>query len=304
MAKMNKKSGFLIILGVFFGPSSVCFANNPTDEATIVEIGGHEDSDSKASKEEPTSGVVNPSPATTVKGKIKGAMNRDSSKENQPKDVPQAYERQAETQSNLPRYAKRSSQESSEYQDPSVETTQTSQFGLYELKRGTSLNAIIEGNIVAYPDSQAPVSAIVTAPEKYKRAKILGTASLDTSTKRINIEFDTLILATDSTSYTIKGITSDRTGKLGLNGVHKTDYWNWLWAEVLVRSSGGLVEASEDKEHSIFGSSTSVTPSNAAKKGVATGLNTMADRFGEKRSKAIEMTEVSGPTAISVSIVQ
>jgi hypothetical protein len=302
---MSKKPWFLIVLGIVLGGSTLSFAVNPTEESTLVDLDDKASVGSVTDKNSPSE--------TEVKTNLSESKVQRKSKATSKKRVSQIEVRdnfvkgqrsQGTIRGNLPEYAKQRLEIDREYIDPSVETSKENAFSLYEMKRGTTINAIIEGDIVAYPDSQAPVSAIVTAPEKYKLARLLGTASLDTSTKRINIEFQTLILSDSATSYNIKGITSDRSGKLGLEGIHKTDFWNWLWAEVLVRSSGGIVEASSDKEHSIFGESVSVSPENAARKGVATGLNTVADRFGEKRSNAIEMTELNGPTAITVSIVQ
>ena len=302
---MSKKPWFLIVLGIVLGGSTLSFAVNPTEESTLVDLDDKASVGSVTDKNSPSE--------TEVKTNLSESKVQRKSKATSKKRVSQIEVRdnfvkgqrsQGTIRGNLPEYAKQRLEIDREYIDPSVETSKENAFSLYEMKRGTTINAIIEGDFVAYPDSQAPVSAIVTAPEKYKLARLLGTASLDTSTKRINIEFQTLILSDSATSYNIKGITSDRSGKLGLEGIHKTDFWNWLWAEVLVRSSGGIVEASSDKEHSIFGESVSVSPENAARKGVATGLNTVADRFGEKRSNAIEMTELNGPTAITVSIVQ
>lgn len=318
MAKMNEKLGFLIVISVVFSLSSLVYAQNVTQESSLYDL-------TNEKSESPSSST--PSEVTTQKDQqdvmptddktmdaarsnsLSGKNEEDNSKSASNKKLisrknqiePKIFERAS---GNLPSYTRRLESSGREFHDPSVETSQSTQFSLLEMKRGTVLNAVIDGDIVAYPDSLAPVTATVTAPEKYKRAKLLGTANLDTVTKRVNVEFTTMILSHETTSYTIKGITSDRSGKLGVEGVHKTDYWNWLWAEVLVRSSGGLIDASTEKDHSLFGASTTVTPENAAKHGVATGLNTMADRFGEKRSKSVDMTEVSGPIAVKVSITQ
>lgn len=307
MVNLNKKPGFLLIISLVFGLISVADASNPTEESTLVEIGGPNVSEKKSSDADEKS-IPSPLPEKPEKSLLRNdkvIIKKKSTTTLHSKSTefqPSVFARDPE--GNIPIYAKRNAESEREYQDPSVETNSSTLFQLIDLKRGTTLHAVIESDIVAYPDSQAPVRAIVTAPEKYKRATILGSANLDTATKRVNIEFHTLIRAADTTSYSIKGITSDRSGKLGLGGIHKTEFWNWLWAEVLVRSSGGIVEASEEQDRSLFGSAASVNPTNAAKKGVSTGLNTMAERFGEKRSKAVEMTEVSGPTAITISIIQ
>jgi hypothetical protein len=140
---------------------------------------------------------------------------------------------------------------------------------------------------------------------KYKSARVIGTASLDESTKRINIEFHTLVLPDGNMAYAIKGITSHRDGELGLKGEYKTEFWKWLWAEAIVKSVGGYTDASIEKEHSLLGGFQNLaSPENAAKKGAAQGLGTIGDRFAEKRRIAPEMTEVTGPVQIAITVLE
>jgi hypothetical protein len=206
---------------------------------------------------------------------------------------------------NLPSYARRKNiNQYDSFKDPNFDPKNKDDFKLQSLKKGTQLFAVIQNNILAYPDSQSPVSGVVTIG-KYKNAKVIGTATLDETTKRINVEFHTLVLPDGNTSYAIKGITSHRDGELGLKGEYKTEFWKWLWAEAVVKSVSGYTDASIDKEHSLLGGFQNVpSPENAAKKGAAQGLSTIGDRFAEKRRVAPEMTEVTGPVQITITVLE
>ena len=212
---------------------------------------------------------------------------------------------QSQDAGNLPSYARRKNINQYEsFKDPNFDPKNKDDFKLQSLKRGAQLFAVIQNNILAYPDSQSPVSGVVTMG-KYKNAKVIGTATLDETTKRINVEFHTLVLHDGNTSYAIKGITSHRDGELGLKGEYKTEFWKWLWAEAVVKSVSGYTDASIDKEHSLLGGFQNVpSPENAAKKGAAQGLNTIGDRFAEKRRVAPEMTEVTGPVQITITVLE
>jgi hypothetical protein len=210
-----------------------------------------------------------------------------------------------EDSGNLPSYARRKNiNQYDSFKDPNFDPKNKDDFKLQSLKNGTQLFAVIQNNILAYPDSQSPVSGVVTIG-KYKNAKVIGTATLDETTKRINVEFHTIVLPDGNTSYAIKGITSHRDGELGLKGEYKTEFWKWLWAEAVVKSVSGYTDASIDKEHSLLGGFQNIpSPENAAKKGAAKGLSTIGDRFAEKRRVAPEMTEVTGPVQITITVLE
>lgn len=302
---MNKKPGFFIIILLCLS-SILSFANNPSEESTLIDIGSN-DAMTYAEEESKEASAEIKVKDPMVESNVQPETNKESQSLLKQKDKKRVFidgSKKIEALGNIPDYARRTDSSEQSFKEPGLETSNVSHFSLLSLKAGTVLRAVIEGDVIAYEKSESPVLAVVTYPEQYKRAKLLGKANLDTETKRVNVEFHTMVLASDTTPYTIKGLTSDRDGKLGLGGIHQTDFWQWLWAEVLVRSSGGFLEASTEKEHSIFGSSTAVTPENAAKKGVSTGLSTVADRFGEKRARASEQTEVRGPTAVNIFISQ
>ena len=205
---------------------------------------------------------------------------------------------------NLPDYAYRKSSRDDQFNDPNFEPKNKEEFKLLSLKKGTILHSVIENNILAYPNSQSPVTGVVTSG-LYRGAQVIGTATLDEVTKRVNIEFHTVVLKGAGTAYAIKGITANRDGELGLKGEYKTEFWKWLWAEVLVRTAGGYADATVEREASFFGAYNAVpNPENAAKRGATKGLDTIGDRFSEKRRIAPEMTEVRGPVQITITVME
>lgn len=293
-----------IVYFIFFAVwSPMILASNPAEESTLIDLNGSE-SEKEVNRDHNSNHQGGHDCSINTCG-VPGAIEKGHGKSRKGSvNGFQSYERSLSDRRNIPSDLIRSDSIDREFNSPEVETSPIVEKKLLGLIKGSVLDAVIEQDILAYPDSKAPVMALVTFPESFRNARLMGLATLDTETKRILIDFQSLILPGDTTSYAFKGITTERSGKLGLKGIHKTEFWKWLWAEALTRTTGGVIEASAERDSTVFGPIKEITPENVAKSGAAKGLESISEKFAEKKGRSTEFTEVSGPTSISISVIE
>lgn len=214
-----------------------------------------------------------------------------------------SLQRKESEDGNLPSYARRT-QPAFEFESPTI-VPKNSDFDKHvEIKPGDVLKAVINHNIVAYPGSKSPVTARVLEG-KFKGSTILGEASLDASTKRINVTFRSIRPLKEKEPYTLTGILLADDGLMGIEGIYESNYWTYFWAETLANTVSGFADATTKKTQSVWGSSTpdpGVDP--AARQGVAHGLSKTAEKLAEKGRNVLERSTAYAPTIIQITITQ
>lgn len=264
--------------------SMMCFAQVPTSEKVLDELPNRVESVPKKTStasevkiEKAATISVGRKPATKVSVKI-------------------------QENSNLPSYAHRKG--AVEFNSPVIYNKTTDFRTNPRIKPGDTLKAIINHSIKAYPDSQAPVTARVIEGE-FKGSLLLGTASMDKTTKRIDINFTSIRSTSEATSFDITGLTQSEDGQLGVEGIYESKYWEYFWAETLANSVAAAADATTQKTQTQFGGFLP-TPGidSSVRQGVAVGMARTAERLGERARSQPEITTATGPILINVIITK
>lgn len=205
-------------------------------------------------------------------------------------------------ENNIPKYAQRS-KPSLEFDNPTHISKSPDSEKHSQIFKGDTLKVLIQQSIVAYSDSNAPISGFVLEGEM-KGSTVFGQATLDSVTKKINIRFTSIRPKTSKQTYTIEGQTTELSGELGLPGNFESHYWDYFVAESVSKAISGYAEGSISKSKNIFGSyEEEITPGSAAKKGIAEGFKSISQRMGEKASRAPEFATLKGPILTNVIIL-
>lgn len=212
-------------------------------------------------------------------------------------------QRPAKNSGNLPIYAIRTAPVE-EYDTQTAIPKNTDFNSHIEVRPGDTLRAVISQNIVAYPGSKAPVTGRILEG-KFKGALVLGEATMDETTKRVNIHFKSIRPMKSRDSYALAGVLLSEDGMQGLQGEYESNYWTYFWAETITNTVAGFADATTKKTQTIWG--TSVAESGidpATRQGIAQGLAKTADRLGDRAKNAPEMTTVHGPTIVQITVTQ
>ena len=207
------------------------------------------------------------------------------------------------TTGNLPLYARRT-QAVYEFETPTIIPKNTDFDKHIEIKSGDILKAVINHNIVAYPSSKSPVTARVLEGQ-FKGSTLLGEASLDPSTKRINITFKSIRPLKSKYPYNLTGILLDDDGLMGIEGKYESNYWTYFWAETLTNTISGLADATTRKNQNVWGANVTepgIDP--ALRQGVALGFSKTAERLGEKVKNPLEIATAYSPIIVHITITQ
>lgn len=239
----------------------------------------------------------------------KSLVNNSENVENKPKKqfqqkkIESQVHRTVKNNGNLPIYAMRTAPVE-EYDNPTTIPKNTDFNSHIEVRPGDTLRAVISQNIVAYPGSKAPVTARIL-DGRFKGSLVLGEATMDETTKRVNILFKSIRPMKSKDSYTIAGVLLSEDGMQGLQGEYESNYWTYFWAETITNTVAGFADATTKKAQTIWG--TSIAESGidpATRQGIAHGLAKTADRLGDRVKNAPEMTTVHGPTIVQITITQ
>ena len=203
---------------------------------------------------------------------------------------------------NLPRYSLRK-RNSEEISAPLI-IPKNEDFNRHkDLLLGDTLRVSIPQNIVAYNNSKSPITGTVIEGN-LKGASVFGEATMDMTTKRVNITITSIRPKKSKKSFSLNGSVLSEDGLLGIEGKYESDYWNYFWAEAITNTVAGFAEAAVPAYPSVLGNIPEHGIESAAKKGAAHGLKNTADRLGDRMNTAPEMTTVTGPTLVTITITQ
>lgn len=203
---------------------------------------------------------------------------------------------------NLPRYSLRK-RNSEEISTPLI-VPKNEDFNRHkDLLLGETLRVSIPQNIVAYNNSKSPITGTVIEGT-LKGASVFGEATMDMTTKRVNISITSIRPKKLQKSFSLNGSVLSEDGLLGIKGKYESHYWNYFWAEAVTNTVAGFAEAAVPAYPSVLGNISEHSLESSAKKGVAHGLKNTADRLGDRMNTAPEITTVTGPTIVTVTITQ
>lgn len=172
------------------------------------------------------------------------------------------------------------------------------------LLSGTVFKTLIQSDIIAYVGSTSPIEALVLEGE-YKGSILIGNATMDMQTKRVNISFSKIRKQHSKVSYSISGLVRDKTGDLGLDATHESFYWNYFLAEAALNTASGFANATTERTKNRDGNY-EIAPSvdSSAKQGVAVGLAKAGERISERLKSAPEYVTAKGPFVVQVVILE
>lgn len=172
------------------------------------------------------------------------------------------------------------------------------------LLSGTVFKTLIQTDIIAYVGSTSPIEALVLEGE-YKGSMLIGNATMDIQTKRVNISFSQIRKNNSKVSYSISGLVRDNTGDLGLDATHESFYWNYFLAETALNTASGFANATTERTKNRDGNY-EIAPSvdSSAKQGVAVGLAKAGERISERLRSAPEYVTAKGPFVVQVVILE
>ncbi len=187
-------------------------------------------------------------------------------------------------------------------ENPIVVPSNTQHVSLNGAEIGNVVDALISENLIAYPDSKAPVRAVITRGP-LKGSVFLGDATLEKNSKRIAIEFKKVRGGRNSEIYALSAVGLDALGTLGIEGEHHSGEAKFFGAEFLAAGAAAFTDATVDRSQNYLGQVVEApSVSNASKKGLSSALSKTADRFSEKVRTAPEFVTVDGPVRIKILI--
>lgn len=170
------------------------------------------------------------------------------------------------------------------------------------LKPGDILEAEIRESAFAFPDSKAPVRAVV-ASGVLKDSLLLGEATLEKNSKRILISFNRFRKANDPLVFNLAASALDSKGILGLVGEYQSSESKLFSAEFLAAGAAGYADSTVDRTQNLIGNTVEQpTASNFAKKALASALSKTSSSISEKLKNAPEFSILEGPVQIKILI--
>jgi hypothetical protein len=163
--------------------------------------------------------------------------------------------------------------------------------GVFE---GSTLEIKIMENMIGYGESKRSVSGEVMSGN-LKGFVVLGNVSMDPKTKELLVDFTKIRQKDGNKMHKFRAESR-------LKGRHETKLWTYFWATVAANAVGGFAEGAKDREYTIVGSKSLVSPENMLKNSVARAGNAGAEIFINELKKYPEFTVVIGPTITNAVI--
>lgn len=171
-----------------------------------------------------------------------------------------------------------------------------------ELRPGDVLEAQILESAIAFPDSKAPIRAIVSSGP-LKNSVLLGEASLENNSKRILISFSRFRKENDSITFTLSANALDTKGILGLVGNYQSNETRLFAGEFLAAGAAGYADSTVDRTQNSLGNVVETpSASNYAKKALAAAFTRTSNSISEKLKVAPEYSILEGPIQIKIII--
>jgi hypothetical protein len=169
------------------------------------------------------------------------------------------------------------------------------------LRVGDVIDAVVEESLFAFIDSKAPVRAKVISG-RLKGCIFFGTASLEKNSKRIVIDFSTLIPKSKET-YSVSAQALDTFGILGIEGEYKTEEAKFFTAEFLAAAAASYADASVERSQNALGNYVEAPGADTmGKKALGGALSKTAERFAEKVRQAPAYSVLQGPVVIRILV--
>lgn len=170
------------------------------------------------------------------------------------------------------------------------------------LKPGDILDAEIRESAFAFPDSKAPVRAVVSSGV-LKDSLLLGEATLEKNSKRILISFNRFRKANDPLVFNLAASALDSKGIQGLVGEYQSSESKLFAAEFLAAGAAGYADSTVDRSQNLIGNSIEQpSASNFAKKALASAFSKTSGSISEKLKNAPEFSILEGPVQIKILI--
>lgn len=165
-----------------------------------------------------------------------------------------------------------------------------------KLRPGMSLVVELAGSVVAFKDSKSPVVAKVLSRD-FKGLVILGEASLEKNSKKIEIKLDRIVDQKENTVFAFNGYSL-------VEGEYHTNENKMFLGEFLSAAAAGFVDASILRDQSLLGPYVE-RPSleTASKKAGASALGKMSERFRERVSVSPEFATLK-PTILPLQVLE
>lgn len=188
-------------------------------------------------------------------------------------------------------------------ESPIILPTNKSGIRFRQLLTGDLIQATLLESVFAFQDSRSPVRAVVTSGP-LKDSVLVGEASLEKNSKRIQIHFKKFRDPRNKDIYTLDADVMDESGVLGLNGKYVSNESIFFGAELLSAAAAGYTDSTIDRSTNILGQTTYIKNEDTfAKKALTSALTKSADRFAEKLKSAPEYSILYGPKDIQVLIL-
>lgn len=163
------------------------------------------------------------------------------------------------------------------------------------LKPGDVIDAEINEEVTAYPDSKVPVRAVV-ALGKFKGSVLLGEATLEKNSKRVAITFKEIVGPRESDPYPVSGYSL-------VEGEHHTNEDKFFLGEFLSAAAAGFADSTVNRSQNVLGNYVEEPGlDTSGKKALATALSKTSDHFAEKSRATPEYTVIPPFTHVQILV--
>jgi hypothetical protein len=188
-------------------------------------------------------------------------------------------------------------------ESPIILPTNKSGIRFRQLLSGDLVTATLTESVFAFSESKSPVRAHVNSGP-LKGSVLIGEASLEKNSKRIQIHFKKFRDPRNKDIYNLEADAMDDHGVLGLVGEYVSNESIFFSAELLSAAAAGYTDSTIDRSTNILGQTTDIKNEDTfAKKGLTSALSKSADRFSEKLKSAPEYSILNGPKDIQILIL-
>lgn len=154
-----------------------------------------------------------------------------------------------------------------------------------KLRPGMSLVVELTGSVVAFKDSKTPVVAKVLSRD-FKGLVVLGEASLEKNSKKIEIKFDRLVDQKEKVVFEFSGYSL-------VEGEYHTNENKMFLGEFLSAAAAGFVDASIEREQNILGNYNEKPGLDTqGKKALGSALTKSAEKYAESEKNSQEYSLV------------
>lgn len=173
-----------------------------------------------------------------------------------------------------------------------------------DVKIGDLISATIQESVFAYNDSKVPVRALITSGN-LKGSVLLGEASLEKNSKRIQVEFRKFRDPNTKEIFQIQASLMDDKGVFGVEGKLISSERTFFAAELLSAGAAGYADATITRDQNLLGNSVeSKNEDTFAKKALTSALSRSADRFADKLKQAPEYSVLEGPIQVQILVLE